>query len=332
MRRVLMLVVAASSVLAACGTSNSATSLTPASLTTASASSASTTDGPPATSSAGPAISTTSANAAAVLDPDRPFDVLVPSSYDGTTPAPLVLLLHGYGITGAMEENFFHFQDLADSRGFLMVNPDGTRNADGSPFWNATDACCGFGTSVDDSAYLASVIGQVRSDYAVDPQRIFLVGFSNGGFMSHRMACDHADVIAAIVSISGAAFLDPQRCAPSEPVNVVEIHGTDDPTIEYDGGTFEGVAHPGAEQTVAQWAGHNGCSNATTVSHAARDLDRALAGNETTVMRYDQCAPGGATELWTIVGGRHVPTISSSFSEQVIDFLFAHPKPVAHRS
>jgi len=260
---------------------------------------------------------------------DRPFEVVVPTTYDGATPMPLVVLLHGFNITGAMQEDFFRFQGLADSEGFLMVSPDGTRNVDGSPFWNATDACCGLGASVDDSSYLAAVIKQVQADYVVDAQRIFLIGFSNGGFMSHRMACDHAEVIAAIVSISAATFLNPAWCVPAEPVSVVEIHGTDDDTITYDGGTVEGTAHPSAQQTVAQWASHNGCSDAPTVTEAALNLDRALAGKETNVLRYDACAPGGAVELWTILGGEHVPTLSSSFSETVIDFLLAHPKPSA---
>jgi len=260
---------------------------------------------------------------------DRPFDVVVPTAYDGSTPMPLVVLLHGLGITGAMQENFFRFQDLADSRGFLMVSPDGTRNADGSPFWNATDACCGSDASVDDSSYLAAVIERVQADYVVDAQRVFLIGYSNGGFMSYRMACDHAEVIAAIVSINAASFLDRAQCTPADPVSVVEIHGTDDETIAYGGGTFAGTQHPSARQTVAQWADYNECQGAPTVTEATLDLDRALAGKETNVLRYDPCAPGGAAELWTIMGGEHVPELSSSFSEEVIDFLLAHPKPLA---
>ncbi len=259
---------------------------------------------------------------------DRPFDVVVPATYDGTTPMPLVVLLHGFGITGAMQDDFFHFRDLADGRGFLMVSPDGTRNADGLPFWNATDACCGFDAAVDDSSYLAAVIERVRADYVVDTQRVFLIGYSNGGFMSYRMACEHAEVIAAIVSISAATFLDPTRCAPAEPVSVVEIHGTEDETIAYGGGRFEGVAHPSAQQTVAQWASHNECNDPPTVTETVLDLNRTLAGKETSVLRYDACAPGGAVELWTVVGGEHVTKLSSSFSDEVIDFLLAHPKPL----
>jgi polyhydroxybutyrate depolymerase len=238
-----------------------------------------------------------------------------------------VILLHGYGITGAMQEDFFHLGRLADDRGFLLAYPDGTIDADGKHFWNATDACCGFGRStVDDSAYLATVIARIEAEHRVDPARIYLVGFSNGGFMSYRMACDHADLIAAVVSISGATFLDTASCNPTEPVSVVEIHGTLDEAIAYEGGTFRDRPHPGAVETVADWAAANGCSGAPTTAPTTRDLNRQIAGDEAVVTQYEGCPPDGAAELWTIPGGTHIPELSSTFTAQVIDFLLAHPK------
>lgn len=74
-------------------------------------------------------------------------------------------------------------------------------------FWNATNSCCDlFHSGVDDSAYIASIIADVKSTVAVDPKRIFVVGHSNGGFMAYRMACNHAGDIAAIVSLAGATY------------------------------------------------------------------------------------------------------------------------------
>ncbi|MGB8859345.1 MAG: PHB depolymerase family esterase [Ilumatobacteraceae bacterium] len=263
------------------------------------------------------------------IDPtvERPFEVFTPTEYDGATPVPLVVLLHGYGITGAMQEDYFHFERLAEQRGFLLVHPDGTVDADGKHFWNATDACCGFGETVDDSGYLAAVIRQVQAAYSVDPRRIFLIGFSNGGFMSYRMACDHADLIAALVSISGATYLDPSACSPSQPVNVLEIHGTADEAIAYEGGTFRNEPHPGAEASIDDWATYNGCSGGATTGAATLDLDARLGGDESVITTYASCPQSGAAELWTIVGGSHIPHLSRTFTAQVIDFLLAHPKP-----
>lgn len=277
-----------------------------------------------------PTMITTTTITTTTVDPtiDRPFEVFAPSGYDGSVAVPLVISLHGYSATGAYQELFLPLQPLAEERGFLLVHPDGTINELGNEYWNATDACCGMGTStVDDSGYLAAVIGDVQAAYNVDPKRIFVVGFSNGGFMSYRMACDHADTIAAIVSISGASFLDPAACAPSQPVNVLEIHGTDDDTIGYHGGTFLGGDFPGAEQSVRDWATYNGCTGTAIGAATSHDLDATIDGAESVVTAFDGCPPGGTAELWTITGGTHIPELSANFTSDVIDFLLAHPKP-----
>ncbi len=157
----------------------------------------------------------------------------------------------------------------------LYVYPDGTENRIGRQFWNATEACCAGPVSdeVDDSAYLAAVIANVRSAYNVDPRRIFVMGHSNGGFMSYRMACDHADVVAAVASIAGATFADPDDCSPSEPVAALQVHGTDDGTIGYEGGENRGGTYPSATETVEMWAAYNGCDlTPDEPAPASRDL------------------------------------------------------------
>jgi polyhydroxybutyrate depolymerase len=167
----------------------------------------------------------------------RPYDVFVPTSYRKSVPMPLVILLHGYSVSGAELESMWQLQPVAEERGFLYVHPDGTTDAIGARFWNATDGCCNAGMlPVDDSGYLETVIEQVEAAHSVDPQRIYVLGASNGGFMSYRMACDHADKIAAIASVGGAMYLDATKCEPSRPVNVLEVHGTADEVIPYDGG------------------------------------------------------------------------------------------------
>lgn len=256
----------------------------------------------------------------------RPFEVFQPSSYDPATPMPLVVLLHGFGASGAIQEAYFELQPLAEERGFLYVHPDGTINQIGRQFWNATDACCGFATTVDDSAYLLALIEKVQADYNVDPKRIYLVGHSNGGFMSYRMACDHADKIAAIASLAGATFADVEDCDPSEPVSVLQIHGTADETIAYEGGTLLGNDHPSAATSAATWADYDGCAVTTVNAAAALDLDANLAGAETSTMMYEGCPAGVGVELWTIDGGAHIPARTPAMSIGILDFLFAHPK------
>jgi len=257
----------------------------------------------------------------------RPFDVFVPTTYSTSTAMPLVILLHGYGASGAAQEAYFKLQALAEQRGFLYVHPDGTKDPGGSRFWNATDACCNlFGATVDDSAYLTSIIDHVQAKYSVDPKRIFLIGHSNGGFMSYRMACDHADMIAAIVSLAGATFADTSACKPSEPVSVLEIHGDADHTINYDGASIAGHTYPGAKTTVSTWASFDGCDPALRSVGPKLDLEAKIAGAETSQSAFNGCRSGSAVELWTVAGGGHIPPLSATFPSDVIDFLLGHPK------
>ncbi len=144
--------------------------------------------------------------------------------------------------------------------------------------------------------------------------------------MSHRMACDHADTVAAIVSLAGALDDMGAGCTPSEPVSVLQVHGTMDETILYDGGDLLGNVYTSASETVAFWAGENGCDATATNDPASLDLDDGLAGAETTVSRHEGCA-GGEAELWSIQGGSHIPDLGASWAPAILDFLMAHPKP-----
>ena len=269
----------------------------------------------------------------------RPASVHVPASYDPSRPAPLLIVLHGFGSSGRDHEAYFHVQAAAEEHGFLTVYPDGTTNANGERFWSATDACCDFDrTGVNDVAYLDGLITAVEASFAVDPKRVDLLGHSNGGFMSYRLACVHADRIAAMVSLAGATFANPADCAPSSPVAVLQIHGTSDDVIAFGGGSIEGLgagrsmsSYPGAEKTAATWARYDGCGETASepTEHLDVDADVSVAGQpaETTVKRWTGCKPGAAVELWTMHDAGHVPNLSESFPEAVVGFLEAHPKP-----
>jgi polyhydroxybutyrate depolymerase len=264
-----------------------------------------------------------------IVGGDRPAMVFVPSSYAPGKAMPLVVMLHGYAVSSAFQEAFFGLKPLAEELGFLYLAPDGLFDSEGKRFWNATDVCCDFDAAgVDDSAYVRGLVDDVRAQLDVDPKRVFFVGHSNGGFMSYRMACDHADTIAAVVSLAGATFSDPAACSPSEPVAALQIHGTADDTIYYDGETQEGVgSYPSAPVTAETWAAYGGCDLAPAAG-PARDLEFFLSGDESSTLAWATgCAPGGGAELWTIPGGTHIPSPSPTFTRQLLAWLFAHPKP-----
>jgi polyhydroxybutyrate depolymerase len=256
---------------------------------------------------------------------DRPVQLYVPTSYHAGTPMPLVILLHGYGASGDLQELLFHFREQAEARGFLYAHPDGTIDKMGKRFWNATDGCCNlYGSTVDDSSYLSNLVTEIEGRYGVDKKRIYFAGHSNGAFMSHRMACEHADTIAAIVALAGSNWIDKTKCNPSAPVAVLQVHGDADDEIPYNGTS----TIPSAKTSVEDWAGYDGCSLTPDTSSPPMDLDDGIAGAETTAAKYESgCRPNGGAELWTIAGGSHVPGINDTFRTKAIDFLFAHPKP-----
>lgn len=254
--------------------------------------------------------------------------VKVPESYSASEAHPLIILLHGYTSSGRSQDSYFQVSDLADDYGFLFAAPDGVREPSGDEnrFWNASDACCNFfGLEVDDSGYIRSIIDEMKQRYNVDENRVFLIGHSNGGFMSFRMAYEHSDAVAAIASLAGANHME-QREAPENPVHILQIHGTNDETIGYQGGDIQDNRYPSALQSVRRWASYNGCSQ-NGVGRELRDLEASLPGHESGVLKFEVgCKPGGSAELWTIASGTHVPVLSDTFAAQVVEWLLAHPK------
>jgi len=263
---------------------------------------------------------------------DRPYGLKVPAGYDRHHPAPLVVLLHGYTSNGANHAAYFGMVDEADRGGFLLAYPDGTRNIMGARFWNATDACCDFFRSgVDDVGYLDAVIDDISARYAVDPARVYVVGHSNGAFMAHRYACDRADRVAAIVTLAGMQWKDQSHCRPSSAVSVLHVHGRDDWTVRYDGGSTPEGIYPGAVETIGDWAALDHCRGSLEATGRRFDLDRLVAGQETVEEAYSGCPAGTTLELWTIQHGGHVPAFTSQWAEAIWAFMLKHPK-VSSRS
>lgn len=256
----------------------------------------------------------------------RPYMTVVPSGYDASKPTPLVISLHGLGSDAVHQTGFIKLGALAEERTFLYAAPNGTADQFGLRFWAATDACCDFAhVGVDDVGYLNAVIDDMQQRYHVDDKRIFFVGHSNGAFMSHRMACEASKRIAAIVAVSGAQTAHTERCNPDQPVAVLDVHGNADETIAYGGGDIGGARYPSEAETMAAWAGHDGCTGALGPAGADLDLDGSIAGAETSRQAYGGCGDS-AVELWTIRGGKHVPAFVDGFATTIYEWLSAHPK------
>ena len=262
-----------------------------------------------------------------VVSTARAYSKFIPSSYSKDTSLPLVVLLHGYGATGAMQESYMKFESVAETNKFILVYPDGTVDSSGRRFWNATDACCDFFSAVADDVYLLSILKEMESSYSIDAKRIYFVGHSNGGFMSYRMACKYPDRVAAIASLAGASYFKTTDCGAKSSVSVLQVHGTKDGTILYDGGQILGTSYPGAVASASQWATFNQCTQNAVTRSSKFDLEPNITGDETSVTAWTNCQNSSEVELWTMEGAAHIPTLKSTFATKIWEFFAAHPKP-----
>jgi polyhydroxybutyrate depolymerase len=242
---------------------------------------------------------------------------------------PLLVFLHGLGGSGAEALADSGVRALATRERMVLVAPDGHMDRAGRRFWNAGGACCNFdGRAVDDIARLEKLIDDWRQRPEIDPDRVFVVGFSNGGFMAHRLACWMDDRLAAIVSIAGAGRDKEQACGVKTSIAVLEVHGDADTIVRHGGGrVFDSRAldpHPSAPDTIRNWAERLGCQLDQQPKTAALDLEPELAGAETGALVYVGCTRGAA-ELWTVRGGGH-PLVTPGILAKVGEFLAAHPK------
>jgi polyhydroxybutyrate depolymerase len=257
----------------------------------------------------------------------RQVTARLPSGYAGKTPLSVVIGIHGWGSDSDSLARWLALEAEADVRGTLLLYPLGTMGADGKRFWNATDACCDFGhTGVDDVAFFRAVIDAADNTWLVDRSRVYVMGHSNGGFMSHRLACALSDRIAAIVSIEGAVYADASECRPASTVAIVELHGTSDASVHYGGGTLVAgaAAYPGAERTVATWASVEGCTGPLQDTGALLDVDDEAGVTGQHMLAYSGCRADVA--LWRMDGGTHTPSFTDKFRADVFDFFVSHPK------
>jgi polyhydroxybutyrate depolymerase len=260
----------------------------------------------------------------------RPYGVHLPAGWDRAKPAPLVVFFHGYGSTGASSVRGFGLEGASDAHGFVLAYPDGTVDAEGHRFWNATNACCNFGNvDVDDVAYAAWLIDDVASKMPIDRNRVYVTGHSNGGFIALRLACDLAPRVAAAVSFAGAAWSDPSRCNPSEPVSILEVHGDADPIVRFDGGlVFDRPTrvYPGALATVTSWAAKDRCSGALVPAGTIVGFDQMHPGGTTSEKEAAGCPPGISVDLWTVAGGVHLVEPTAAGLDAIWAWMAAHPK------
>ncbi len=249
--------------------------------------------------------------------------VYLPENYDKNKKYPLIVSLHGLGASASLQNTIFDFRPLATEFQFILAVPNGLQGAAGLRYWNGTDFCCGAYQQkpVDDVQYVRDLIEGMAREYSVDINRVHLFGHSNGGFLSYRIACEAPDLIASMASFSGLTFKDPEKCEGRDAVPILQIHGTSDLIIQYNGSS----GYPSARETVRQWTKINKCIIDKVVKNQNQILEprnMTVPTLNTTEETWEECENGTKVALWTVDKGEHLTEPNKEYLVRVINFLF----------
>lgn len=236
---------------------------------------------------------------------NRNYKVFLPDNYSDASKFPLVFNFHPYGFDAQWQITYTRLQVFADTLGYIIVYPNAVEN------WNSgiSDHSSYPTPDVDDVGFINALIDTLNNHYSIDLERIYACGFSNGGFMSLRLACELSHRIAAIASVGGSLPISiANNCDPTRTVPVLMVNGTDDLSLPI-GGNSDWYS---VDQTVNLWIGHNNCLETSSVF--IDDLDPA-DGCTVEKISYTDCDyncnvlyykvhggghtwPGGNTEKW----------------------------------
>lgn len=235
----------------------------------------------------------------------RAYRVHVPPSHEQNKPVPLVIALHGADMGPILMAYLTKFNKLSDREGFVVVYPKGLHKR-----WNSglnAPGFPGYDEPVDDVGFVAKIIEDVERDYRIDPRRVYVTGASNGGMLTHMVACRLADTVAAVAPVIGTmAENAAPDCKPSRPIPILMINSTKDPLVKWEGGALlknnQGRALS-VDATVDFWVQHNGCAPAPDTEWLPHNGPR----HGTSVRRdlYKGETRDGDVILYTVEGGGH---------------------------
>jgi polyhydroxybutyrate depolymerase len=236
---------------------------------------------------------------------DRTYRLYKPAA--AATPAPLVVVLHGYSGSARQAERDYRWDGLADSGKFTVAYPDGLGRA-----WNVDgETCCGRPgrEGVDDVGFISAAVADIAKNLGIDPARVYASGMSNGAIMSFTLACT-TDIFAAIGPVAGTQL---NACRTPRPTSVIHIHGTTDRLVPYNGGQgFSVINGPSVPEVNAFWRNVDRCG--APAATTSGPVTTSTAG----------CADGRGVVLVTVDGGGHE---WPPFATQTLwQFFAAHPR------
>jgi polyhydroxybutyrate depolymerase len=264
----------------------------------------------------------------------RSYLFYVPAKARTAVSVPVILVFHGGGSQPETIAGITGFNSKADSEGFVAVYPRGTGTKPTADRfgWNG-GLCCGPAqkNNVDDVAFIRTLLDDLARTLPVDEHRIFATGLDVGALMTYRLACEMADRIAAIGPVAGTQ--NTADCRPSQPVSIVEFHGTADSSMPYTGGVGQGTSkfsYTSVKDSIGFWLTADQCPPTVVREESGPVVHE----------KYSPCSNGSAVELYTIQDGTHnwpgeamagtrvaQATRDLNATDILWDFFVNHPKP-----
>ena len=222
---------------------------------------------------------------------ERNYLVFLPRDYNGTEKMPVVFNLHGYTLNARQQMDYSLMNIVADSAGFIAVYP----NAAGSG-WNTGI----YGSpNINDVGFFDALIDTLSEHYSIDTTRIYSCGFSLGGFMSNRLACELSNRISAIATVGGTmAESIANSCSPNHSMPELLIHGTDDLCVPYNG-AYDWLS---VQEKLDHWTNFNQCTESDTT--LLPDLD-TLDGCIVQKINFTHCSDSAGVILYKVISGGH---------------------------
>ncbi len=268
---------------------------------------------------------------------ERCYLLYAPPGFSLAEKVPVVFALHGFAGNPQGFRGMTGWEELADREIFLVVYPHGSS----FPLrWNTSPAAKI--EQIDDVQLISDLLDDLSRIAALDRDRVYVTGFSNGGTMTDRIACELADRVTAVGMVSGKGEDDPERCNPTRPVPVIAFFGTADPlgAIGEYPVWFYRLMNVDPDEKYREdlpvsvwlegWVRRNGCDPAPKLIAPRGDA---------TGTRYDGCVADVEVVIYQIEGGGHtwpggsnLPVFGKTSealraSEVMWEFFEEHPTP-----
>ena len=226
---------------------------------------------------------------------NRNYLIYIPDSYDSEIDYPLMFLFHGFGGIASEFINTADMRDLAESKNFIVVYPQGLDLGGTGSHWNCSNPSADNKSDVDDIGFIENLIDQLIVDYPViDSKRIYAAGYSNGGFMSYYLGCN-SKKFAAIGSVAGTMLDDSyQSCNASFPTAMINIHGTDDFDVPYDGNIY----YPSIPEVVDWWKNFNNTPNEDLLTNQDGSIEQYKYYNDAGDIYVEHIKIIGGDHFW----------------------------------